>query len=271
LYEEDRPLLDALSRRGMKAGIAVWDDSSMDWGAFDVVLVRSPWDYPSRPEEFLAWYATVSAVTSVVNSYETVRGNQHKGYLRELWQRGAPTIPTAVIARPSAAASVAADYGWDEAVLKPAISMGGRGVHRLAEADLPALDAGSTGDWIVQPLLRRIEDEGEISLVYVDGQPTHAVRKWPAAGEIRIQESHGGSHGSYPLEPELLAVGDAVVDMAGVRGELVVRVDVIRDDEGHLLLGELELTSPRLFFGYCPSAVELLAEAVRTRLVLSGG
>ncbi|MFD5988573.1 RimK family alpha-L-glutamate ligase [Streptomyces cyaneofuscatus] len=266
LYEEDRPLLGALRERGIAARPVLWDSPDVAWQDHDLVLVRSPWDYPSRPREFLAWYQGVSTVTTIINSYAAVQSNQHKSYLRDLWHAGAPVIPTEVIKRPSAAARVVAQCGWPEAVLKPAISMGGRGVHRLSSADLKALDASSTGDWVVQPLLRRVQDEGEFSLVYINGRPSHAVRKVPARGEIRIQEAHGGAHAPYPLGLELLAVGDAIIDAARARDELIVRVDLIRNDEGDLLLGELELTSPRLFFCHHGSAIRTLADAIYARL-----
>jgi hypothetical protein len=44
LPPDDRPLLDALVRRGVAATPAVWDDASIEWGEFDVCLVRSRWD-----------------------------------------------------------------------------------------------------------------------------------------------------------------------------------------------------------------------------------
>ncbi|MEU9979511.1 hypothetical protein [Streptomyces sp. NPDC051014] len=267
LYEEDRPLLDALARRGIDAEPAVWDDPHIRWADFDLVLVRSPWDCHSRSAEFLHWYTTVSEMTEIHNSLAVVRGNQHKGYLRTLEQQGAPVIPTAVVEKPSDAPAVAAAQGWGEAVLKPATAMGGDGVYLLSEADTEALEATFTGDWIVQPFLPRIREEGELSLIYINGKASHAVRKRPAAGEIRVHESRGGSHTPHPLNQELLEVGEAVIDAAAVRGELVARVDLIRGRDGRLLLCELELTSPRVFFCHFPSAVDTLADAVQERLL----
>ena len=34
---------------------AVWDDPAVDWAAFDLVVVRSTWDYQLRRDAFLAW------------------------------------------------------------------------------------------------------------------------------------------------------------------------------------------------------------------------
>ena len=56
----DLPLIvDAAAARGLDAEIAVWDDDDVDWSAFDLVVVRSCWDYLDRRDDFLAWAATV--------------------------------------------------------------------------------------------------------------------------------------------------------------------------------------------------------------------
>jgi len=265
LYQEDRVLLEAFAEHDFDARSAIWDDPTVDWSAFDVVLVRSPWDAHARTAQFLAWYESVSRQTTIFNSLHAVQGNQHKGYLCALGERGAPVIPTVVVRAPSEAAHVAFEHGWDKAVVKPATAMGGSGVYLVSEVDTVALDSASTGDWVVQPYLPSITDEGEISLIYIGGRASHAVQKWPKAGEIRVHESHGGSHALRPLDAELIAVGDRIVRLAEVGHELVARVDLIRDDDGRLLLCELELTSPRLFFGHCPAAVDELVEEVVKR------
>ena len=38
--------IEALAARGVDASPAVWDDDGVDWAHFDLVVVRSTWDYP---------------------------------------------------------------------------------------------------------------------------------------------------------------------------------------------------------------------------------
>ena len=52
LDPDDAPLREAL---GEEAEPAVWSDPDVDWSAYDVVLVRTIWDYFERHDEFLAW------------------------------------------------------------------------------------------------------------------------------------------------------------------------------------------------------------------------
>ena len=47
---DDAPLVAALP----EARWAVWDDPSVDWSAFDLVVLRSTWDYQERHDEFRA-------------------------------------------------------------------------------------------------------------------------------------------------------------------------------------------------------------------------
>ena len=54
--DEDMPLLlRAVAARGLEAHEVVWDDGAVDWAAFDLVVVRSTWDYFSRRGEFFGW------------------------------------------------------------------------------------------------------------------------------------------------------------------------------------------------------------------------
>ena len=84
-------LLAAASARGLDAEVAVWDDDSVDWSAYDVVVVRSCWDYLDRRDAFLAWAAQVP---NLLNPADVLTWNTDKVYLRELADAGVPVIDT---------------------------------------------------------------------------------------------------------------------------------------------------------------------------------
>ena len=52
------PLRDALRERGVRVDAVRWDDPAADWAAYDLVVLRSPWDYAARRDEFVAWAHT---------------------------------------------------------------------------------------------------------------------------------------------------------------------------------------------------------------------
>ncbi len=45
---------------------------------------------------------------------------------------------------------------------------------------------------LLQPFVPSIQARGEVTVVMIDGQHTHAVRKIAAEGDFRVQDDHGG-------------------------------------------------------------------------------
>jgi glutathione synthase/RimK-type ligase-like ATP-grasp enzyme len=241
LDPDDAPLLAAL---GDGAEPVVWSDRQVDWAAFDLILIRSVWDYFVRYDEFRAWLDRIEAL-SVWNPVETIRWNSEKSYLRELAAEGVRTIPTAWDG----------EVPWEDAILKPTVAGGSLGLRRAARGE--PIEPG----WMAQPFLPEIVSRGELSLVFFDGELSHAVRKTPAEGDIRVQPQHGGIIVAAEPSPEELAIASRVLDAAG-RDLLYARVDLVGDG----LLIELEAIEPRFFFEYGPpEAAGKLARALRRR------
>lgn len=80
LDDDLAPLLDACPGAGLTAQVRAWDDPTVAWGHFDAIVLRSPWDYVQRLDEFLAWCAKVSTQTRLVNPLPVVRWNTDKHY-----------------------------------------------------------------------------------------------------------------------------------------------------------------------------------------------
>src|SRR5215831_11133211 len=97
LDEDLPPLVTAFAAAGARAEIADWDDEGVDWGRFDVALLRSAWDYTERLPQFLAWIGRTAAVTRLLNPPRVVRWNSDKHYLRELAAAALPVVPTAFV------------------------------------------------------------------------------------------------------------------------------------------------------------------------------
>src|SRR3546814_14343853 len=78
-----------------------------------------------------------------------------------------------------------------EIVIKPAVSGGADGTHRIvAGAAIPADALGQRR--LVQPLMPGIFTEGAFSLFFFGGRFSHAIVKRPASGAFRVQEQFGG-------------------------------------------------------------------------------
>lgn len=268
----DDLLAEQLGRRGLEVTRPRWDDPEVDWDRPDLALVRTTWDYADRREEFLAWAEAVGARTTVENPPHVLRWNTHKSYLLELEERGAPVVPTAWLGLGDRVdvAEILRSRGWPRAVVKPAVGVGGRGLllvdaARADESAAAVAELVAAGDVLVQPFLERVRDRGELSVVVLDGEVSHAVRKRPEAGEYRVHADRGASY--EPVDPgaETAALARWVVEATGQR-LLIARVDLLEDEVGAWQLVELEATEPDLYLTVAPGAADMLAEAVLRRL-----
>lgn len=270
---DDVPLHAALRARGAVVTQPVWSDASVDWSAFDLVLLRTPWDYQERLPAFRDWTRRVAEVTRLEHDAEVVRWNSRKTYLRDLQARGVPIAPTEWLDGywvPDLAA-VLARRGWTRAFLKPVVGATARETMRFdassegvagAEAHLARLQEAM----LLQPYLHTVETLGEWSVVVIDGVPTHGVRKVPVAGDYRVQDDFGAHDEPLALTPELIAFAEQVMGAARESLErsrpfLYGRVDLLHH-EGGWVLNELEIIEPSLFFRHGAHAAEALADAV---------
>jgi len=67
--DTDLPLLERELPEGM---VVSWDDDTVDWAAFGVVILRSAWDYHQRRDEFLTWARHVAQVSMLWNPIEVI-------------------------------------------------------------------------------------------------------------------------------------------------------------------------------------------------------
>ena len=257
----------ALRGKGHEADVVVWHDE-VDWASYDLVVIRSTWDYFDRLEEFIDWADRVNTVSRIVNSPKVIRWNSHKGYLAELGEAGIPVLPSLALAK---GASHPVDRmlatGWADVVIKPAVDGGARGALNASDTSREAADhlrrLVEAGDTIVQPFAPSVE-LGETSLFFFGGAFSHAVRKVPKPGDYRVQALHGGSEEVHEATPDELEVATRAMAMAP--DELVyARVDLI-DVAGRPTLMELELIEPDLFLRTAPGSVERFAAAVAAQL-----
>ncbi|MCW2622043.1 MAG: hypothetical protein JWL64_1645, partial [Frankiales bacterium] len=53
LDPDSQTLLGPLRALGIEVDVAVWDDPTVGWASYDLVLVRSTWDYVHRRARWL--------------------------------------------------------------------------------------------------------------------------------------------------------------------------------------------------------------------------
>jgi len=268
-------MVAALADVGVQATPQVWDDDTVDWSSFDAVVLRSPWDYTERSEQFLAWAEAVEAVTALWNPAAILRWNTDKHYLGDLAAAGLSVVPTTFLsaadplADPGAALPVEGRY-----VVKPTVSSGSRDTARYdqdgrgdALAHVIRL-LGDGRDVMVQPYVESVDERGETGMLFFDGEFSHAFRKGAllTGGAANVD----GLYAREEIEPRVpredeLALAEAILDEVAQRfgpaRPLYARVDVLRGELGAPMLLELELTEPSYFLATDPEAATRAAAA----------
>lgn len=271
---DDDLALPHLAGRGVTAELVPWREP-VDWSAFDLVVVRSTWDYQRDLDAFLATLAAIDRVARLENEIALQRWNVRKTYLHDLAAAGVPIVPT--VSRegllPGDLAGLFEAVGADEVVLKPVVGSSGEDAFRVSRAGAAALEPELLAKFagrplLAQPFVPRVLGEGETSVVWMAGEVSHALRKVPRRGEFRSQEEHGGNVERVPLTADLAVAAKRVADEIARRvakPPLYGRVDFLPGDDGWLV-GELELVEPSLYLRVDPDAPARFAAAVARRV-----
>ncbi|MEQ7873784.1 hypothetical protein ABDK56_07230 [Sphingomonas sp. ASV193] len=252
----------ALRDAGMTVEARPWTDAG-DVGGFDAVLALVAWGYQL---DAVGWHGLLDRLEAearcVLNPVPVLRWNSDKAYLVELAERGIPTIPTRRYRAFDEAAlgEARAAYG-DSLVIKPPVSAGAHGTHRLGAGDGVPDDARGR-DILVQPFFPAVQDEGEYSLLFFGGRFSHALVKRPKSGDYRVQPHLGGREA--PVDPPAGAVALAQAALAAAPAPpAYARADLLRGPDGTLRVIELELIEPALWLDLSPGAPSAFAAAVR--------
>ncbi|HEY6059994.1 MAG TPA: hypothetical protein VIV10_05365 [Gemmatimonadales bacterium] len=273
LHPDDHPLRDALRALDAQVHAVCWDEAGVDWAGFDAVVLRSCWDYYLRFGEFRRWLDGLErAGTRLWNPAAVVRWNYDKIYLADLAGDGVVLPGTEWLApgdRRDLGAVLEA-RGWDRAVVKPRVSASGHETwltdrRRVAE-DQPRVARLVAGEGaLVQEFVPEVMTAGELSLVYLAGEFSHAVRKRAGPGEFRVQERFGGWTEPATVGAAAREAGKRA--LARVPGPwLYARVDGVERDAGRqFLVMELEVFEPTLFLQGVPEAARRLARAIVSR------
>lgn len=264
---DEELLVRALSANGASVRMLAWDDETAEAGRDELVVIRSTWNYFTDVDGFFRWTERTSARTRLLNPASIVRANAKKTYLADLERRGIAVVPTEYVerSRPVRVEDVLERRGWDAVVIKPVVSAGSFMTRRFDASDVAGAqrfvdELVAERDAMIQRWMPSVDTYGERSLVWIDGEVTHAIRKAPrfAGGQESVSE------GEVEIAPEERAFARRVLQPLEEK-LLYARVDMVVDGDGAPRLMELELIEPSLFLKQCPRALDRFAAAILRR------
>lgn len=283
-WQDDLLSAELLAGRGTEVEFVAWDDPAADWEAFDLVVVRSTWDYTARVEEFLAWADSVGP-ERLRNVPALLRWNTDKRYLAELDGAGLPVPPTALVAP----GGPAPPFGG-KVVIKPVAGAGARdtGVFHEGNAGegLALLEKLGTQDEIamIQPYIPWIDERGETAAIFFGGRFAYALKKKAFLPDSGIAPLRPGTTVAESMfDQDLMSLAEAseaevelgaktVAWLARRFGSvpLYARIDMVSSPEGEPVLMEVEATEPCLYLELAEdletTGAELFATAVEATL-----
>ncbi len=268
ILTEDGLVLDALKANGYRVTRISWSNPEFNWASTQAIIFRTTWDYFDRFEEWKAWLASTSKLTEMVNPYALINWNMDKHYLRDLNDRGI-NIPATRYIEISEELDLKALYsetGWTDCILKPCVSGASRHTYKLNvdtleehEEIFQTLIAKEA--MMLQPFQKNVVEKGEVSLMVMGGEFTHAVLKVAKPGDFRVQDDFGGTVHLYDPSSEEITFAEKAVAACDPQ-PTYARVDIIRDNNDQLALIELELIEPELWFRLKPEAAQVLAKSL---------
>ncbi|KIM96704.1 hypothetical protein OIDMADRAFT_148009 [Oidiodendron maius Zn] len=291
LGPDDRLLYQSLTQHKTKPTVSVvsWMDTSIDWSNFDAIMLQSCFNYHLKASEFIAWVHRCliqgkSKHCSVINNPEVVLWNISKHYLLELQEANFLIPKTGILSHSTSAPVSSALHEFSSScptiVIKPTISASAHNTFCLSHTEASRYDSTistlltSETDFLIQAFEPSIRN-GEWSLIYLEGNYSHAVLKVPAQTELefRCQKDFGGTVIDDVEPPKVaLDVAERLVDWLqgkfGMHGVVdYMRVDGVVNEQGNFVLMEVECIEPELFYGYRggAKAVTKFAEIILTR------
>ncbi len=265
--DPDSPfLIDALEEIGVKAELAVWDDPSVDWASYEIVVIRSTWDYWSRRSEFLAW---AKSLKHLFNPYPVIEYSTDKHYLADLEKHGLRIIPSHFCDIGKKPRFFDHDF-----VVKPCVAAGSRDAERYraeqhdeARHHVDVLHAKGL-DAVLQPYVDTVDTEGERAIIFIDGKFSHAMRKGAMLNVTALDRNSLYREEQIRLgetERDAVAFAEHVLEVKGYSHLLYARVDLVRLGNEWAIM-ELELVEPSLYLIYDDDAAAKLALAIAQRL-----
>ncbi|WP_100643492.1 ATP-grasp domain-containing protein [Alteromonas facilis] len=261
-FAYDVMLDEPFQKAGWQTHHVSWRNTQVDWNDYDVVIVRSPWDYQQAPEAFLACLQRIEASKATLeNPYSLMEWNLAKTYLRDLADNGVSIVPTLWLDeyQDDMLEMGFSQFATDTLIVKPVVSANADFTYRIPIQDSEQYKAElktvfSARPLMVQPFLPSILSPGEYSLFYFDHQYSHAILKTPKAQDFRVQEEHGGSLALITPSQDMLEVAQKTLAALPERA-LYARIDLIETDHG-LAVMEVELIEPSLYFNMDDSSAQ---------------
>ncbi len=262
----DQLLVEPMNELGWRMDFIPWDKKHINWGQYDIVIIRSTWDYQARLEKFLFVLKEIdNSSATLINPLDIVKWNIDKKYLIELKNKGIDIVPSIYQDNFfSESIFLAFDhFQCKQLIIKPTIGANADNIflfnsdtYQYIEDEL--MKKFKSRSFIIQPFIKSICSTGEYSLIYFGRKHSHTILKKPKDGDFRSQEEHGGIISLVNNTPiDIKHIADKTISKIK-KGFFYARIDVLYCTDKPVIM-ELELIEPSLYFNLDSSSSKRFA------------
>ena len=263
LTDSEKLLIPLYLQKGIIAAPEVWNSTKVKWEKYEVIIIRSLWDYHLRPKLFLTWLSLLKSLgIKVLNDANIIKENHNKFYLKNLEKKGVSIVPTQYI--PSGQPLEVDELNWDKMVIKPAISASSYRTKLFKKEEFEEIQKEyeewlKTSDYLIQKFIPEIQSFGELSIIFFNRKYSHTILKTATSNEFRVQSDFGGKSQVYKPTKRIIETAERIISMQ--TGDLLyARIDGTIINENFVLM-EAELIEPELFFNLAPKSTNSFVNA----------
>ncbi len=286
---DDQLVVNALRDLGVTVKAVIWGEKNIqELKNSNLLVMRSPWDYMDTQElrlSFTNWLTYLKDnEIKTENNIDFMLWLINKQYLKDLEKEDIAIVPTEIINQHEKISLEEIFTNHGPFILKPCYSAAGKGLQFISsrnqaiEFDPKFKELIDQESYLLQPFIQEIKNNGEWSLIFINGNYSHAIHKKPGDGSILVQAEQGGSlnfieppdslikHANETYFKILQAFKTKYPDENNNRYiPLYLRCDFI-ETKNQYLLSECEGVEPELFFRVKSSSAITFAKSLVSRV-----
>ena len=219
-----------------------------------LILPLAVWDYSLEYANFLHFLNELErAKISILNPSEILKMNADKSYLKILEEVNLPIIDS-IIFKQNEEFDLSL-IPFQKAVIKPLVGQSGYKV-RFLEQKIPTKEEFPHGA-LIQPFIESVEELGEFCFIFFGGKFNYAIHR-QTQKDWRANSNYGVK--IAPLKnPSKTHIDLALKALKALKSSnlLYARVDLLPQKNGNVLINEVELIEPSLYFDFHENALEI--------------
>ncbi len=261
---EDLYLKHSLNKQNCKVDIISWEDKTIDYSKYDLIIIRSIWGFQENKTKFENWLNMLETQKiKVLNPINVIKNNYDKEIQFDILNKyNIETIKTFFLPINKNIKSRILDLKTNNdlennlIVLKPTISEGSKDVYLVGNnryefnniIDINEVYnkyKNNKSKLMVQPFMKEIFD-GEYSICCINNKITHGIIKYKNAFTKTNMIKYIPAD---KIDHKIIEIVNNILNIKEYKDNLFLRIDFVKQKKKFLVM-EVELLDPNLFLEF---------------------